>query len=481
MGARSKRQHITRTADDFDIDRLSKRLMLPRDGRNTIDAWNIDMIYAARDSQMLGQFVTPARMVEQMRTDDALFTAYQSRLAPQPLIPVEIEAARGAIGERIACEAEASFGPNGVAISAETIQDIHGCLVNHGVAFGACTMTPREDGSRCDPEMHYWPIEYIRWDPVYRCFKARADPNTVEPGDIPNAPYGQYGFVGGYWIPVVHGDGRWVIFKSHEIEPFRQNAAILPASLVWARHAFGKADWARGSRAHGSAKVVGKLPTGVSLQAQGGGLTPEADAFIELLRSIAMADAPAGIAPAGSEVQFLTNNSTAWQVWSELVLGEERAAARVYLGTDGTLGAQGGAPGVDITALFGVATKIVNQDLRTISRGINTGVIAPWCAINFGTTDLAPRRTYVVPNDDREKVAANYGTRNAAFTAALVAMKQAGLTLTPDYIARLSEDYRVRSPMPAEIASAAPATPTAPTATPDEPKAPTANRLSRIR
>jgi hypothetical protein len=472
VGARSKRQRISKVAEDFDVARLSQRLMLPRDGRNTIDAWNLDMIFAARDEQMLGQFVRPSRMVEQMRTDDALFVAYRSRLAPQSLVPVEMEAAHGARGASIADESDASFGPNGVAISAETIQDIHGCLVNHGVAFGACTMTPREDGSRVDAEMHYWPIEYIRWDPVFRVFKARADPNTVEPGDIPNSPYNEYGFVGGYWIPVVHGDGRWVIFKDHEIEPFRQNAAILPASLVWARHAFGKADWAKGSRAHGSAKVVGELPAGVPLQAPGGGgkLTEEASAFIELLRSIATADAPAGIRPAGSKTDFLTNNSTAWQVWSELVLGEERAAARVYLGTDGTLGAQGGAPGVDITALFGVASKLVNADLKTISRGINTGVIAPWTAINFGTSELAPKRRYILPNDDREKVAKNYSDRNAAFFAALVAAKQAGLELTAEYISKLADDYRVRSPMP----TAAPIS----IAT-NETQAPKANRARR--
>ena len=422
--------------------------MMPRDGRTTIDAWSLDMIFAARDEQMLGQFVRPSRMAEQMRTDDALAVAYWSRLAPQALVPVEMVAATGARGASIANEANASFGPDGVAISAETIADIHGCLVNHGVAFGVCTMTPREDGSRVDAEMHYWPIEYVRWDPVFRVFKARADPNTVTPGDIPDGHYGEYGFVGSTWIPIVHGDGRWVIFKAHEIEPFRQNAAILPASLVWARHAFGKSDWAKGSRAHGSAKVVGELPPGVPLQANGGGLTPEAAAFVELLRSIATADAPAGIRPAGSKTDFLTNNSTAWQVWSELVLGEERAAARVYLGTDGTLGAQGGAPGVDITALFGVASKLVNGDLKTISRGINTGVIMPWTAINFGSSDLAPKRRYIVPNDDREKVADNYGKRNAAFTDALVAFKNAGLVLTADFIGRLSEDYRVRSPVP---------------------------------
>jgi hypothetical protein len=419
---------------------------MPRDGRTTIDAWSFGEIYAAREEQMLGQFVRPARMAEQMRTDDALAVAYENRLAPQRCIPVAIDPAKGARGELIAGEAEALFGANGVGIHAETIADIHADLVNHGVAFGCNVATPREDGSRVDYEMRYWPIEYIRWDPVFRLFKARADPNTVQPGDIPDSPYNEYGFVGGFWIPVVHGDGRWVIFKKHDLEPFRKEAAILPAALVWARHAFAVRDWSRGSKAHGSAKVVGELPAGVPLQ-DAAGLSAEAAAFIELLRSIASEDAPAGIRPAGSKVDFLTNNSTAWQVWSELATNAEKAAARIYLGTDGTLGSQGGAPGVDITALFGVAETKVSGDLEALQRGIDTGVIEPWCAINFGDSRLAPRRRYLIPNKQAAATTDDYAKRNAAYYAALVAAKNAGMTLSPIYVSELAAEYRVRVPI----------------------------------
>lgn len=461
MGARSKRAQRVRSEKEFDLGRLEALLRMPRDGRNTIDSWSFSEIFAAREEQMLGQFVRPSRMAEQMRTDDALAVAYENRLAPQRCIPVSIEAAKGARGELIGGEAEALFGANGVGIHADTLADIHADLVNHGVAFACNVATPREDGSRVDLEMRYWPIEYVRWDPTFRVFKARADPNTVQPGDIPDSPYNEYGFVGGFWIPVIHGDGRWVIFKKHDLEPFRKEAAILPAALVWARHAFAARDWAKGSKAHGSAKVIGELPGGVPLQNEGGGLSAEAEAFIELLRAIASDDAPAGIRPAGAKTEFLTNNSTAWQVWAELVQNAEKAAARIYLGTDGTLGSQGGAPGVNIEALFGVAATKVRGDLECISRGIDTGVIEPWCAINFGDSKLAPKRKYVVPNDDEEAVTNDYSKRNDAFYKALVDAKQAGLTLTETYIAQLAADYRVRVPV-----LAAPPAPTTPKPTP---------------
>jgi hypothetical protein len=458
MGARSKRAKLVRKAEEFDLARLEALLRMPRDGRTTIDAWSLDEIYAAREEQMLGQFVRPSRMSEQMRTDDALFTAYQNRLAPQSCIPVEMQAAPGARGASIADEADALFGANGVAIHPSTIKSIHGCLVDHGVAFATAVATPRDDGSRVDFEIKYWPIEYVRWDPVFRVFKARADPNTVQPGDLhqDDAPETNYGFVGGFWIPVVHGDGRWIIFSDYEIEPFRQNAAILPAALVWARHAFASRDWAQGSKAHGSAKVIGELPAGVPLQAAGGGISAEAAAFIGLLQDIARSNSPVGIRPAGSKTDFVVNTSTAWQVWSELVTNAEKAAARIYLGTDGTLGTQGGAPGVDIEQLFGVAKTKVRGDLEVISRGINTGLIAPWCAVNFGDSALAPTRRYILPNDEEEATTDAYSKRNDAFYKALVDAKQAGLTLTPGYISQLAGDYRVRVPDLASPPTAAP-------------------------
>jgi hypothetical protein len=457
MGAPSKRAKKIRTADEFDLGRLEARLRMPRDGRTTIDAWSIADIYAARQEQMLGQFIRPARMAEQMRTDDALFTAFMKRLAPQSCIPVEIQSAGGARGESIAGEAEALFGADGVGIHSETLKSIHGCLVNHGVAFAAIDATPREDGSRVDLEMKYWPIEYVRWDPVFRVFKARADPNTVSPGDIPEDK-SEYGFVGGFWIPVVHGDGRWIIFQDYEIESFRENAAILPSALVWARHAFASRDWARGSNAHGTAKVVGELPSGVPLQGPGGGLTAEASAFVDLLRGIATADSPVGIRPAGSKTEFLTNNSTAWQVWAELVANAEKAAARIYLGTDGTLGTSIKAPGTDIESLFKVEATKVRGDLECFSRAIDTGLIQPWCAINFGDSKLAPKRRYIVPNSDEQAVTDDYSKRNAAFYEALKSAKMAGLTLEPTYIYELAKDYRVRIPALSVAPTAAPVT-----------------------
>lgn len=409
MGAPSKRAKKVRAAGDFDLVRISSELRSPRVSPNAY-SWTLEQIMHARAEQMAGRFRLAARLAESMKTDDALSVAYEGRLAPQRCVPVAIEPARpNARAKGIADEAEALFGQKGIAISPETLTDINGCLVDHGVAFATCVWTPRPDGTRVDLQIKFWPIEFVRWDPIDRCFKAQVDP-MGQPAVIPKptvvmGEYEAYQSVNYWEEPIVHGDGRWIIFSQHELYPYK-HGAILAGCLVWARHAYGVRDWAKSSVAHGNAKVVGEMPSGIPLQGEDGQPTPEADAFLEALQSFET-DFPCLIRPAGAKTDFLTNNSNAWQVFSELVLNGERGSARIYLGTDGILGAQGGAPGVNVEALFGVATTRVRGDLGCMERCIHTGGIEPWTAINFGDSSLAPYRRYQLPDDDKRALTTN--------------------------------------------------------------------------
>lgn len=398
-------------------------------------------------------------MAESMRTDDALATAFDNRLAPQRCIKIGLQPVGGSRGVPIAKEADALFGHCGVGLSSDTRASIHSSLVNHDLAFAMCTQVPRADGTRTDTTVSAWPIEHVRWDRLYNCFMTRIDPASGSPADY--SINGEAVFSGGE-VPIIHGDGRWVIFQRFEVDPFK-HATILAAALVWARHAYAIRDWAKGSVAHGSAKVVGELPAGVALQDADGNLTPEASAMADLMRGIATGDSLAGIKPAGSKIEFLTNNSSAWQVWNELVANAEGAAARLYLGTDGTLGSKGGAPGVDIASLFGVASTKVQGDLECISRGIQTGVIEPWAAMNFGDSSLAPQHRYLVPDDDAIALKRSLAERTAAFSAALKGLVDARIPLTQEHVDGLADDFGVRAPLlpvaPVAEAASAPAAP----------------------
>ncbi len=252
------------------------------------------------------------------------------------------------------------------------------------------------------------------------------------------------------------------MFQKSELLPHRLDAALLPAALVWARHAFANRDWANGSSAHGNAKVVGELPDGTALTDEDGALTQEASAFLTLLTNVASHDSPVGIRPAGSKMDYMTNSSRAWEVWSQLTDKAERAAARIYLGTDGILGAQGGAPGVDITALFGVATGEVQADLRCVEKALQTGVLSPWAAINFGDDKQAPTRLYVFPDPDAIAVREDYAKREDAFLKAIQAYRAAGFVVDQPLTDRVAKEHGITAPQLPVSASASSAAAAAP-------------------
>ena len=447
MGAPSKRARKIRQASEFDVARLRGVLGSPRSS-SAVYSWSLEDIFAARNAQMRGQFAIAARLAESTRTDDALYVAFCNRLAPQRCIKTEIVPAKGSRGASVAKEAEALFGAAGIGVKADTISDIHAALVNHEVAFGVNVTLPREDGTRVDIEHRAWPIEHVRWDETKRAFVTRLDPMCAAPGEGPEAT-------------IVHGDGRWVIYKRYEVDPFK-HGAIIPAALVWARHAFGLRDWARSSLTHGLAKTIGELPAGVPLQADGA-LSADAAAFLELLLTIANSDLPVGIRPNGSKTEFISNSSTAWQVFNELVSNADKAAARIYLGTDGVLGAQGGAPGVDIESLFGVASTLVEGDLRCIERAIDTGVIEPWCAMNFGDSSLAPKRRYLLPDADADAARTSMATRRQAFFADVESARKNGFDITQAFINELAASHGVQAPLLPAASNKAPSIALAPT------------------
>lgn len=439
MGAPSKRAKKVRTSDEFELIRLAAELRPPKISSG-VYSWDLDAIRAARDAQMMGRFHLPARLAESTRTDYAIFASFLNRLAPQRGLPVQLvppnDSARAA---RIADEAAALFGPRGVGIHPDTLADIDGALANHGVAFGVNVVTPRDDGSRVDFEHKTWPIEFVRWDPVERSFKTQVEGYAEE--------------------CIVHGDGRWVVYQQNDWEPWKYGA-ILAVALIWADHAYGVRDRSRAANAHGNAKIVGTMPEGLALQDGVGHLTPEGSAFMDLLKLVASAETPVGIKPFGSTLDYIVNNSTAWQIFKEIVDSGDKAADRVYLGHDVSVPAAGGDA---VGYLFGVRNDIVEGSLRAIERGIRTGVIEPWAALNFGDSALAPDRAYLFPDADEDARRKSLAERTKAFYDAIQSAKENGFDVTPAYLTSLAKDFGVIEPVLPTSSNRAPTVTLAPT------------------
>jgi hypothetical protein len=458
--AKSKKARVVRKAEDFDAAKLAAFMRAPVAGSSDGGTWSIADIYAARDAQMAGNFRLPAKLAKAIGTDGAIFTSRLARLAPVQSLTVQIEPGKGPKAAKIAEEAEALFGEHGIAISPATETSLRLALVDHGIAIAVINKSPRDDGSRVDMTVAAWPMAWVRWDPTRDCYVTQVQ----ELDEEPEAGARLFAATVGFEEPIVHGNGRWIVFAKSEIEPHTLDAAILPAAMIWPRRAFALRDWAKGSAVHGNVKVVGELPEGDPLTDELGEPSQQAVAFRTLLEAIASQNAPFGIRPSGSKIDLLANPSGAWEVFAKLTEVSERDAARIYLGTDGVLGAQGGAPGVDISLLMGVASTKIQSDLTCMAGAFQSGIIAYWCAINFGDDKAAPTRRYIFPDPDEMRVREDFMKRHAAFLAAVEKSKSLGFVIDEKTLGELAAEYKVTAPtLPAATDAAKPSIALAPT------------------
>ena len=404
-----------RTAADF---LLAPRVTAPR-VRSAAASWKIETIRAAIELQMKGSFAYPKRLAEAMRRDDAIYTARSNRIAPVSAVSVEIQPHDSERGRNVAAKALAS-----VQTPRTVLAGIEATLVDHGVAIGYVEHEVNAAGTLIDMRLTEWPIEHVRAN------EATGQLETVTDT--------------GETVVITHGDGRWIVFRQFATTPWREAACLLPAALIWAAHAEGVSDWASSSRAHGLAKILGTLPEGAAINDADGDLTPAAQQFVEMIEALAEGESPAGLKPFGSEAVFLANGSTAWQVFAENIVSREKAAARVYLGTDAMLGSVGGAPGVDISALFGVATTKIQGDFDAIQNGLASGLFEPWAAVNFGDTRYAPRFVFLMPDPDEERKREQRSAARMRLNETIKSMREQRLEVTQETVNVLAHEYGVR-------------------------------------
>lgn len=409
----------TRQASEF-VQAAQRLKSLPK--ANGARAWTLELIRGARNAQQAGSFATAVMLAEATRTDDAIFTARSNRIAPQYALTTELKPHDTARGKDVAKRASES-----VTVTKATLAGIHGTLADHGVAIGYVQHDVDADGTRVDMRLTEWPLEHVIYDTVRDVLTTKVK-DSFEPADI------------------VHGDGRWVVFRKFDSKPWTQEACLLPAALLWAAHTDALSDWAGATRAHGLARVMGELPEGFSLKDEDGNLTEEASAFLEMIADVVSGEQAAGLVPPGAKTNFLTNQSTAWQVFSELVSNREKSAARIYLGTDAILGSVGGAPGVDIAALFGVATTKLQGDLTAIQDALYTGLYVPWTAINYGDSRLAPRLVYLLPDPDEDAKREQASNRRQRLHTLLQQMREQKLTIDQNTVNKLAAELGIDDP-----------------------------------
>lgn len=400
-------------------------------------AWPLASVRAARDAQLAGDFSKSQPLATAMKCDDAIFVAYYTRISPISSLAINTVPARA--GKSVAEAFDA-----GVKRDQKTMVEIAGVMAMHGVAFGYNDHVASDDGTSVRFEHRIWPIENIKWDDKRRSYVTKVE--------------------GGPDELITHGDGRWTIYAKSETLPHQQEACILPSALIFVAHLDAIRSWSASADSHGQAKVIGTLPDGVSMQeGSEDTMSVEADTMLTTLNELVSGGAGAGLIPHGSDAKFISNGSSAWQVFHELAMDRKQAAARVWLGTDGILGAQGGAPGVDISALFGVALTKVQGDVQAIEDAFYTGVCVPWTAINYGDSTKAPRIEFAIPDADAAQRREQDAKNVEAFFAELKSYKENGFEVNQDVVDAMAAKYVIEPPTLAATGESVPSIQLAPT------------------
>lgn len=409
--------------DASDLDPVPPERRAPRRSQIAAQWDSVAAIQSARAQQQIGQFEIPYLLARTIRTDDAIFPARGNRLAAISAVSAGWEPAPGVRGDFIARQAKQR-----ITVSRATIKALAGTLLDHGVAFAYITHETDPDGRWINFRVKEWCIRHVKWD------------DSIEEY-VTNVRDGLEREV------IRHGDGRWVVISKSDSEPWAEEATLLAAAIVYASHATVIRNWNRSTDTHGSSKVIGTLGEGRSTHLSDGTLTREADALITMLNDIVSnPDVFAGILPHGATAESIFDGSTNWQVFDALAGSREKAAARIYCGNDGTLGSQGGAPGVDISALFGVTSTLLQGDAEAISRAFHSGISVPWTALNFGESRHAATWYFALPDPDAEKRQAQRAGAEGRLMAAIEARKKNGLQVDQKVVDELALAMGVSPP-----------------------------------
>src|SRR5881628_581060 len=139
---------------------VTSALVLPPRRANGVQSWTLESIRYARDLQMRGDFKQPVRLAEAMRTDDAIFTAYMTRVSTQLSVCLKREPP-----ERGRLQSTIDRLDDSVCTPPHVRQSILGTLANHGIAIGYVLWSVKDTdaGPTVAFELTEWPLEHVRY------------------------------------------------------------------------------------------------------------------------------------------------------------------------------------------------------------------------------------------------------------------------------------------------------------------------------
>lgn len=379
--------------------------------------WTEDAIVAARAAQVRGDFRNPVRLFRSLLTEPAIFSAALNRLAPHRGLPREVRSPKPLEGSAAAilAEAQAFTTDASVCLAPGVVFNDFERLAIHAYSVDQIHWEGREDGSRMDPFVQPWSLENVRIDPI-----------TQKPMALTTE--GE--------IPIVHGDGRWIVSAESSAEPWRWGALVALA-LLWPKLSLARRDQSASAQSHGDDKWIGTLPQGIALDSEEGiALLVEMTKLYETRRAM--------LKPFGAEVERVEAEGTNWQIFKELLGETSRDVQRVLLGQDGTMTNSGGNY-IKSWGLFGVRNDIVEADLRIIGAAYSTGLLRPWSLINFGRWDRL-EYAWQMPDADADARRESIAQRRKDFNATITETRANGFLVDQAFVDALARELGIDPP-----------------------------------
>lgn len=370
--------------------------------------WTVERARAARDAQMRGDFRESALLHQATKTDPQVFGALLNRIAPHRGLPRKVEGK----GKRIVKEAEAMLAAASTpAIDADAFE----WTVALGVSVETIKWEKNDAGDRLLPTLSPWPMRSV-W----------SDPQTGELMTHTTKGPKQ----------IVHGDGKWVVTKLQNTEPW-QSGVVKAIADHWAKRAAHLRDRTLNSETHGEGKVIGTLPQGVKAK------SPAAVGFAQLVQDLRKRRS-GGVIPYGATIEYLEAMSQMWRIFQDAITSIDKDIARGYLGQDGSMVNEGGNY-IKTALLFGVRNDLVEGDLGARALALTTGLLLPFSWMNYGR-DAELTCAWEFPDADRDARTAAYAARVDAFNRAIKEYKANGFEITQQWVNDLAKRYDVDAP-----------------------------------
>jgi hypothetical protein len=385
---------------------------------NGLYGWEYPRLIAARDAQVRGMFREPVALARSLRTDPAVFAALLNRQAPHRGLSREIRSGHELQGtaSSILAEARATFIPDtSSSLPPGLLADAFDRLALHEIGIDQIHWEPRPDGSRLDAFVTSFPLECVEWDECGERLLAITTEGR---------------------IPIVHGDGRWIVYTKSSDRPWAK-ASLVALAGVWCDIAYARRDRSKNVESHGESKWIGTLGPGIDTDSAAG------DAFYNEL--IKLYDyRRAMVKPYGSEVERSEAAGTNWQIFGAIIDGDTKDIQRILLGQDGTMTNSGGDY-IKSWGAFGVRQDIVESDLAAVGACLSTGLLRPWSLMNFGRWDRLEYK-WLIPDSDEDTRRASIAERRKALWEDITLARSNGALVDQDYVDELAAQFGVVAP-----------------------------------